>query len=89
MGHGRAPRGVAFATSRLAASAQAVRDTIVQVREESAETPVGYPMVNEGHREWQGAGYAGTVWGRLMKPVAKGRSSKRLTQRCAHVQPAS
>lgn len=40
------PRGIAFATARLAAGAQAVRDMIVQAWEESAETPVGYPMVN-------------------------------------------
>lgn len=39
-------RGVAFATARLAAGAQAVRDMIVQAWEESADTPVGYPMVN-------------------------------------------
>lgn len=35
------PRGVAFATTRLAARAQAVRDMIVQAWEESADTPVG------------------------------------------------
>lgn len=40
------PRGVAFATTRLAAGAQAVRDMIVQAWEESANTPIGYPMVN-------------------------------------------
>lgn len=40
------PRGAAFATTRLAAGAQAVRDMIVQAREESANTPIGYPMVN-------------------------------------------
>lgn len=40
------PQGVAFATSRLAAGSQAVRDMLVQGWEESAETPVGYPMVN-------------------------------------------
>lgn len=39
-------RGVAFATARLAAGASAVRDMIVQAWEESANTPVGYPMVN-------------------------------------------
>lgn len=39
-------RGVAFATARLAAGAAAVRDMIVQAWEESASTPVGYPMVN-------------------------------------------
>ena len=41
-----APHGTAFATTRLAAGAQAVRDMIVQAWEESAETPIGYPMVN-------------------------------------------
>lgn len=40
------PRGVTFAASRLAAGATAVRDMIVQAWEESANTPVGYPMVN-------------------------------------------
>ena len=40
------PRGIAFATTRLAAGAQAVRDMIVQAWEESASTPIGYPMVN-------------------------------------------
>lgn len=40
------PRGVAFATARLAAGAQAVRDIIVQAWEESANTPIGYLMVN-------------------------------------------
>lgn len=40
------PRGAAFATTRLAAGAQAVRDMVVQAWEESANTPVGYPMVN-------------------------------------------
>lgn len=39
-------RGVAFATTRLAAGATAVRDMIVMAWEESAETSVGYPMVN-------------------------------------------
>ncbi len=39
-------RGTAFATTRLAAGATAVRDMIVMAWEESAETPVGYPMVN-------------------------------------------
>lgn len=39
-------RGAAFATTRLAAGATAVRDMIVMAWEESAETPVGYPMVN-------------------------------------------
>lgn len=36
----------ALATTRLAAGATAVRDMIVQAWEESAEKPVGYPMVN-------------------------------------------
>lgn len=40
------PRGATFATTRLAAGAQAVRDMIVQAWEESANTPIGYPMVN-------------------------------------------
>jgi hypothetical protein len=40
------PRGIAFATARLAAGAAATRDMIVQAWEESADTPVGYPMVN-------------------------------------------
>lgn len=40
------PRGIAFATNRLTAGAAAVRDMIVQAWEESADTPVGYPMVN-------------------------------------------
>lgn len=40
------PRGVAFTTTRLAAGAQSVRDMIVQAWEESANTPIGYPMVN-------------------------------------------
>lgn len=39
-------RGAVFATTRLAAGAQAVRDMIVQAWEDSANTPVGYPMVN-------------------------------------------
>jgi hypothetical protein len=37
---------VAFAAMRLAAGATAVRDMVVMAWEESAETPVGYPMVN-------------------------------------------
>jgi hypothetical protein len=39
-------RGEAFATARLAAGATAVRDMIVQAWEESADAPIGYPMVN-------------------------------------------
>lgn len=39
-------RGVAFATERLAVGAAAVRDMIVQAWEQSATTPVGYPMVS-------------------------------------------
>ncbi len=39
-------RGVAFATKRLAAGAAAVRDMIVAAWLDSANTPVGYPMVN-------------------------------------------
>lgn len=40
------PHGIVFATARLAAGATAVRDMIVQAWLESADTPVGYPMVN-------------------------------------------
>ena len=40
------PRGIAFATSRLAVGATAAPDMIAQAWEESADTPVGYPMVN-------------------------------------------
>ena len=40
------PRGIAFATRRLAAGAQATRDMIVNAWLDSANTPVGYPMVN-------------------------------------------
>lgn len=40
------PRGVAFATARLATGATAVRDMIVDAWLASADTPVGYPMVN-------------------------------------------
>jgi hypothetical protein len=40
------PRGIAFATKRLAAGAQATRDMIVNAWLGSANTPVGYPMVN-------------------------------------------
>lgn len=40
------PRGIAFATSRLAAGASALRDMIVMAWEESAGAMVGYPMVN-------------------------------------------
>jgi hypothetical protein len=39
-------RGIAFVTGRLSAGAQAVRDLIVDAWLESADTPVGYPMVN-------------------------------------------
>jgi hypothetical protein len=39
-------RGIAFATARLAAGATAVRDMIVEAWQQSADTPVGYPMVN-------------------------------------------
>jgi hypothetical protein len=39
-------RGIAFATSRLAAGATAVRDMIMDAWLDSANTPVGYPMVN-------------------------------------------
>lgn len=44
-------RGAAFAATRLAAGAQAVRDMIVQAWEESANTPIGCPMVNVGDIE--------------------------------------
>ena len=39
-------RGIAFATARLAVGATAVRDMIVDAWRQSADTPVGYPMVN-------------------------------------------
>jgi hypothetical protein len=39
-------RGIAFATARLAAGATALRDMIVEAWLDSANTPVGYPMVN-------------------------------------------
>jgi hypothetical protein len=39
-------RGIVFATARLAAGAAAVRDMIVDAWRQSADTPVGYPMVN-------------------------------------------
>ena len=39
-------RGIVFATARLAAGASAVRDMIVDAWRQSADTPVGYPMVN-------------------------------------------
>jgi hypothetical protein len=39
-------RGIAFATARLAAGATAVRDMIMEAWLDSANTPVGYPMVN-------------------------------------------
>src|SRR5437879_3214564 len=40
------PRGVAFASARLAAGATALRHMIVDAWLNSAQTPVGYPMVN-------------------------------------------
>jgi hypothetical protein len=40
------PRGITFATARLAAGAVALRDMIVEASNEGATTPVGYPMVN-------------------------------------------
>ena len=40
------PRGIAFATERLSVGATAIRDTIVEAWLDSANTPVGYPMVN-------------------------------------------
>ena len=39
-------RGIAFATSRPAAGATALRNMIVDAWEASATTSVGYPMVN-------------------------------------------
>ena len=39
-------RAIAFTTARLAAGATAVRDMIVEAWLQSADTPVGYPMVN-------------------------------------------
>ena len=39
-------RGIAFVDGRLAAGAQMVRDMIVDAWVASADTPVGYPMVN-------------------------------------------
>ena len=39
-------RGIAFATAWLTAGAGAVRDMIVEAWLDSANTPVGYPMVN-------------------------------------------
>jgi hypothetical protein len=40
------PQGVDFATARLAAGAMALRNMIVDAWQDSAQTPVGYPMVN-------------------------------------------
>lgn len=40
------PRGIAFATERLAVGATFTRDMIVEAWLDSANTPVGYPMVN-------------------------------------------
>lgn len=40
------PRGAAFATERLAVGATFARDMIVEAWLDSANTPVGYPMVN-------------------------------------------
>lgn len=40
------PRGIGFATARLAAGAAALRDLIVDAWIDSANSPVGYPMVN-------------------------------------------
>jgi hypothetical protein len=39
-------KGIAFATARLAAGAEAARNMIVDAWLDSASTPVGYPMVN-------------------------------------------
>lgn len=38
--------GIAFTTARLAAGATALRDMIVDGWSDSANTPVGYPMVD-------------------------------------------
>jgi hypothetical protein len=40
------PQGIAFTTDRLAAGATALRNMIVDAWLSSADTPVGYPMVN-------------------------------------------
>ena len=39
-------RGIAFAEARLAAGAAALRNMIVDAWLDSAQTPIGYPMVN-------------------------------------------
>jgi hypothetical protein len=39
-------RGIGFATARLASGANALRNMIVNAWQDSAQTPVGYPMVN-------------------------------------------
>jgi hypothetical protein len=39
-------RGIVFATARLSAGVQAVRDMILDAWLASADAPVGYPMVN-------------------------------------------
>ena len=59
-----ASKGIAFATTRLAVGAQAVRDLIVQAWEESASTPIGYPMVTSkaGRCERRGRCSARTKW---------------------------
>jgi hypothetical protein len=38
--------GIAFVTARLAAGVTALRNMIVDAWNDSATTPVGYPMVN-------------------------------------------
>jgi hypothetical protein len=40
------PQGVDFATARLAAGAMVLRNMIVDAWQDSAQMPVGYPMVN-------------------------------------------
>jgi hypothetical protein len=40
------PRGIAFGNARLAAGATELRDMIVNAWQDSAQTPVSYPMVN-------------------------------------------
>jgi hypothetical protein len=42
----RDPRGIAFAEARLAAGATALRNMIVDAWLDSAQTPIGYPMVS-------------------------------------------
>ncbi|GEP56169.1 hypothetical protein [Reyranella soli] len=50
------PRGIAFAEARLAAGVTALRNMIVEAWLDSAQTPIGYPMVNVRDIE------SGKVW---------------------------